>query len=216
MTRSPDDVAEMDAWFRIGYELERLRDRLPASGEGARAAESGDAAGSRTGGRSGPLSDPALEALLVSGGSVVLMRLLRGWRGRGGPGPGRLVKSGLAGAGAALGGLLLAPLLRGRPGLPAPDEELREVLLSGVGRGLLYASVVEPRAPGPALFRGLLYGGIEYALTPWGGLEAVLGPMSPRRTIPLLSDLLEPAAGSEESGLEDHLLFGALLALLYD
>ncbi len=216
-------------WFRIGYALERTRSRMPGPGGGRRASRGGrsgaDAEDEGSGG-TGP-ADAALEAFLLSGGSVVVGRLLRAWPGRGSPGPVRLLRAAVAGAGARLGTLLVGTAVRGDPRLPGSAEALGERLLAGAARGLVYASVVEPRVPGPPLLRGLVYGGLEAGLAPWGGLEALLGAESPRRRMPFLGSLL---GSGEESGhgkggdagtgdavsLEDHLFFGAVLAELYD
>jgi hypothetical protein len=88
------------------------------------------------------------------------------------------------------------------------------LLLSGAGRGLLYAAIVEPRVPGHPILRGTTYSALEYALTPWGGLEGLTGTAAPHRKIPVLSVLLQNR-GEEEQFLE-HLAFGIALALLYD
>ncbi|NIP59368.1 MAG: hypothetical protein GWM92_13610 [Gemmatimonadetes bacterium] len=125
-----------------------------------------------------------------------------------------LTCAGISGVGAALLVELLRPLTEDEDSAAALDGELAEALLSGAGRGLLYGGVVEPRIPGPPLVRGAVYGVTEYMLSPWGGLPRVLGPVSPHRRIPLVSDLVEP----DQEGFRtfvDHLLFGVTLALLY-
>jgi hypothetical protein len=74
--------------------------------------------------------------------------------------------------------------------------------------------VLEPRLPGSPLLRGAIYGSIEYAVSPWGGLTAVLGDRAPHRRIPFLAALFEQDSLGDGSYL-DHLTFGVALALLY-
>ena len=58
-----------------------------------------------------------------------------------------------------------------------------------------------------------MYGSLEYALTPWGGLEGLAGDALPDRRIPVVSALLR--GRGEEEALLEHLAFGVALALLY-
>jgi hypothetical protein len=60
----------------------------------------------------------------------------------------------------------------------------------------------------------MLYGSVEYAVSPWGGLTQVLGDSAPHRRLPLLSGLFDAPQAGDESYL-DHLLFGVALALFY-
>jgi hypothetical protein len=78
----------------------------------------------------------------------------------------------------------------------------------------MYAAIVEPRVPGPSLLQGSAYGALEYALTPWGGLEELAGPAAPHRRIPALGVLLRGRGEDEE--LLQHLVFGVALAILYE
>jgi hypothetical protein len=86
--------------------------------------------------------------------------------------------------------------------------------MAGAARGLLYAAVLEPRLPGTATLRGLLYGSLEFAVSPWGGLTSLLGERAPHRRIPMLRGLFDDYALGDDSYL-DHLAFGVALALLY-
>jgi hypothetical protein len=219
-----------DLWYRIGYALEAARHRLPAAaspgppairraekepgpGEKARkklAATLGRAQGHQLDQTSGKIMD----AFLTVGFGTVLTRLLALWPGRRRPGLLRLFRAGAAGAAAAFLAELVRPALSGEPADGSLEEELTDILLSGAGRGLLYAAIIEPRVPGPPILQGTTYGALEYALSPWGGLEELAGSAAPHRKVPVLSVLLKNR-GEEEQFLE-HLAFGVALALLYE
>jgi hypothetical protein len=193
-----------DFWYRVGYTLESARGRIPRSGQGKLPTLPLKAEASRK----------VLDAVLTVGAGSILARVLSIWPGRTRPGVLRLFRAGVAGAAAGFLSELIRPALVGaKPEVPL-EEELADVLLSGAGRGLLYAAVVEPRIPGPALVQGSAYGALEFALTPWGGLEELTGSAAPHQRIPVLSVLLHRRA-QEELFLE-HLVFGVALALLYD
>lgn len=197
-------------WFRIGYALETARLGVPAlPGPGA-----GESDPTNDGLPTDAAGDVALGTLLVAGAGAVAPRVLRLWRGRRVPGALSLAFAGLSGAGAALLLELLRPLTRGELEAPEIDADLGEAVLSGVGRGLLYGAVLEPRLPGPPVVRGAVFGAVEYALSPWGGLSRILGSASPHRKLPVVSDLLEPG-GHEDDRFADHLVFGLAVALLY-
>ncbi len=218
-----------DLWYRIGYALEAARQRLPAVSappasppaksrdprDPGRLRERFVAAVAKV--RKPPLDDPSdkiLDALLTVGAGTLLTRLISLWPGSRRPGLFRLFKAGTAGAAASFLAELLRPVLSGEGNKRQLEEELTDILLSGAGRGLLYAALVEPRIPGPALLQGTAYSALEYALTPWGGLEELTGSAAPHRKVPVLSVLLQNR-GEEEEFLE-HLVFGLALALLYD
>jgi hypothetical protein len=219
-----------DLWYRIGYALESARRRLPPApvpGSGAVEEKGRDTgsvarAGEKIAGaigrarhhRVGDTSSKILDAFLTVGMGTVLTRFLSIWPGRRRPGLFRLFKAGAAGAAAALLAELVRPALSGHASDGTLEEELTDVLLSGAGRGLLYAAIVEPRVPGPAILQGGTYGALEYALSPWGGLEELAGQAAPHRKVPVLSVLLKNR-GEEEQFLE-HLAFGIALALLYE
>ena len=194
-----------DLWYRLGYALETARSRLPTVKAASRSF------------LPAPLDDTShkvLDAFLTVGAGTLLTRLLAFWPGRGRPGILGLVRAGAAGAASAFLAELLRPLLSGEEPEGALEEELTDILLSGAGRGLLYAALVEPRAPGPPALRGSAYGALEYTLTPWGGLEELVGKEAPQGKLPVLSILFRNR-GEEESFLA-HLTFGILLSLLYE
>lgn len=217
-----------DLWYRIGYALEAARQRLPTAPPteaGVRGAKgraplppAGEKIASALRKAQGRTMDKAsskiLDAFLTVGAGTVLTRLLSFWPGRRRPGLFRLLKAGAAGAAASFLSELVRPALTGEASARALEEELTDILLSGAGRGLLYAAIVEPRVPGPSVLQGTTYGALEYALTPWGGLEKLAGEVAPHRKIPVLSVLLQNR-GEEEQFLE-HLAFGIALALLYE
>ncbi len=103
--------------------------------------------------------------------------------------------------------------LLGLGGAPETDSDPLAPVLAGAARGLVYASVVEPRLPGPPLLRGAAYGGLEFAASPWGGLEGLLDTLPPHRRVPFLAALLD--ARDNDPTLSGHLLFGIILATLY-
>jgi len=193
-----------DLWYRFGYALETARGRLPTPKGGKK-------------GKPSPRDDASrkvLDALLTVGAGTVVTRVLSLLPGQRRPSLFRLFRAGAAGAGAAFLSELLRPALVGSERDATLEEELTDILLSGAGRGLVYAAVVEPRIPAPAALKGTAYAALEYALTPWGGLEELAGSLSPHRKIPVLSILLK-SRGDQEQFLE-HLAFGLALALLYD
>jgi hypothetical protein len=160
------------------------------------------------------VSHKLLDALLTVGAGSVLTRVLSLWPSRRGPGLFRLFRAGAAGAAAAFLAELARPVLTGKKAETPLEEKLTDILLAGAGRGLLYAALVEPRIPGPPLLQGAAYGGLEYALMPWGGLGEVAGSRTPQGKIPALAVLLKDRGADEQ--LVEHLAFGIALALLYD
>jgi hypothetical protein len=194
-------------WYRVGYALETVRKHLPES----------------SGGESTDLADPSeitpdgsqkvLNTLLTAGAGSIAARLLSSWPSRRPPGLFRLFRAGAAGAAAAFLAELVRPVLTGRKADSALEEELTDVLLAGVGRGLLYAALVEPRIPGGPILQGAVYGGLEYALTPWGGLRELAGSKAPFGGVPALSILLKDRGTDEE--LVERIAYGVALALLY-
>lgn len=218
-----------DMWYRIGFALETARQRVPAASPqpdspSAKRREGEDhlrlrerVAAALGKVRKAPLdqpSDKVLDALLTVGAGTLLTRLISLWPGRRRPGLFRLFKAGTAGAAASFLAELLRPMVSPGGEERKLEDELTEILLSGAGRGLLYAALVEPRIPGPPLLQGTAYSALEYALTPWGGLEELTGSAAPHRKVPVLSVLLQ-SRGEDEEFLE-HLVFGVALALLYD
>jgi hypothetical protein len=196
-----------DIWYHIGYALETARQRLPSSGGETSKTPRRDEV-------TKDVSKKVLDALVTVGAGSVVTKALSLLPGQRKPGLFRLFRAGSAGAAAAFLAELLRPALLGTVRDTTLEEELTDILLSGAGRGLLYAAVVAPHLPAPPALRGTAYAALEYALIPWGGLEKLAGPFSPHGRIPVLSVLLKNR-GAEEQFLE-HLVFGLALALLYD
>jgi len=191
-------------WYQVGYALETARNRLPTPA-------------TDTGSKPHPVdhvSHKVLDALLTVGAGSILTRALSVLPSKRGPGLFRLFRAGMAGAVAAFLAELARPALTGKHPKTPLEEEITDVLLAGAGRGLLYAALVEPRIPGPPILQGLTYGGLEYALMPWGGLGELAGSKAPQGKIPALSVLLKDRGADEQ--LVEHIAFGVALALLYD
>ena len=195
-------------WYQVGYALETFRSRLPAPRE-SQAVESGKASKEVA----PDVSRQILDTLLTVGAGSLLARAFSLWPSRKGPGIFRLFRAGAAGAAAAFLAELIRPAFTGRKPEAALEEEVTDVLLAGAGRGLLYAAVVEPRVPGHPVVQGMVYGGLEYALTPWGGLSELAGSHSPQGKIPALAVLLKDRGADEQ--LIEQIAFGVALALLY-
>jgi hypothetical protein len=194
-------------WYRVGYALETVRKHLPeAVGE---VSTELTPAGTKT--LEG--SNKVLTTLLTAGAGSIVARALSLWPSRKAPGVFRLFRAGAAGAAAAFLAELVRPVLTGKKADSALEEELTDILFAGVGRGLLYAALVEPRIPGGPILQGAVYGGLEYALTPWGGLGELAGSKTPLGGIPALSVLLKDRGADEE--LVEHIAYGVALALLY-
>lgn len=121
---------------------------------------------------------------------------------------------------AGIGATLLSDLV-GRA-LEPPSEERDEAysadpdaLLVRFGAGLAmaagYAALLYPRLPGSPLTRGLIFGGMELAAAPHGGLVRVATD-TPGLKFPL-KDLAMPI--DEDAGPLARLAFGVGLGLLY-
>lgn len=206
--------SEHDVWFRLGYALERTR--LAQAGGPRKLVPPGrlrPAARAKRG-LPAPEAWPPADQLLASGAVALATRILEGWRPRHEVGWKGVAKGGAAGAAAALALEVLRPLLEGRAQLPALDAEAVERILAGAAQGVVYGTVVEPRLPGPPALKGALYGSVEYAVHPAGGLSRVLGPNAPLGRVPVLGQLLEGLSARDRSFLE-HLAFGIGLALAY-
>lgn len=209
-----------DLWYQLGYVTERLRlapgDALDRSTDAAsRLSERlGGGNPSRRGGdpSSGGGDRDLLRRLGAAGATSLGIRLLRSSDG---PGITGLALSGAAGAGAAVLTELVAPLLSRRVRPAAGRHELGDALFTGVGRGLLYGTLVRDRIPGPAFLAGFLFGTAEYVAARRGGLARILRAASPHRHIPFVSDLFE-ADPDDDPDWTEHLVFGIALALLYE
>jgi len=127
----------------------------------------------------------------------------------------RILRGAAAGAGAA-GLLAVYHLLRRRnAGEDLTDlrSDLLDEVLAGAGRGVLYAAVLDPILPGPAVVRGATAGLLDYLLAPWGGVFSRLQGLSPAARIPVVNVLLE-MGDAEDDPLLAFLLFGIALGLL--
>ncbi len=206
--------------FRLGYALERARQGPPAASHAVGRSRSQSLSQSlgqslKGLGETAPRSAwPSPEDIMASGATVAVAKVLNGWKPRGKTGALRLLRAGAAGAAAALVVDLLRPLLRGDPGIGPLDKEMGDRLIAGVGQGLVYGAVVEPRVPGPSLVKGALYGTAEYAVDPVGGLSRLLGAHAPQHRLPVIGHLLEDLDPHDRAYLE-HVVFGVALALLY-
>ncbi|MDH3272644.1 MAG: hypothetical protein OEN56_15005 [Gemmatimonadota bacterium] len=205
-------ASEKSIWFHIGHAFERARAIGPAPAKSV----------PRSGGREGSDDPPALrpsipssDELLSAGIALVVDKALDGWGKRSEPGITRLLRAAAAGAVAALLVDLVRPLLRDNVGLPSLDRETVEHILAGIGQGLVYGSIVEPRLPGPALMKGAMYGSVEYMVDPIGGLSGIFGSRTPQRKLPFVGDLFDGLDEGERAYLE-HLVFGIALAVVYE
>jgi hypothetical protein len=202
-------------WYHLGHALERARP-APAGDRavpGLAERRAGKEPAPRDPGT--PPSIPDADELLSAGVAVAVDRALSVWTGRHPPRLTSLVRAGASGAAASLLVDLLRPLVTGRGDLPTIDRGTVDRMLAGVGQGLIYGSLVEPRLPGPALVKGSLYGSAEFLTDPLGGLSELLHGHVPQRHLPVLGELLDGLADHERAYLE-HLVFGIALALLYE
>ena len=215
-------VDQDNVWFRLGYTLERSRERVPRADrlrtleerQTTRKVGANRTRRPEPGARLGasPTGEP-WDALVAVGATALLGRVLEAMPRRRKPGLLRLLRAGAAGVGAALLSELLRSLRSG--GLPFPIAQLvQNASLTGGARGLVYGALVEPRIPGPPVVRGVAYGSLEYLVSPWGGLTKLVGARAPHRRIPFLADLLDDVGPNDDS-LLDHVLFGIVLATLY-
>ncbi len=204
-------------WFRLGYALERAREGPPAAGRSLRGLTERQTKPLKAEGESESRPAPAwrsIDDIVASGASAAVAKVLNGWKPQRKTTTLRLLRAGAAGAAAALLVDVLRPLLRGDPSVGPLDKETVDRLLAGIGQGLVYGAVVEPRVPGPTLVKGALYGTAEYAVDPVGGLGRVLGAHAPYRRLPVIGHLLEDLDPHDRAYAE-HLIFGVALALLY-
>lgn len=205
-------ASDKSIWYQLGHALERARQTAPAPRDVVTTGDDDEPDEALQ----IPRPDiPSSEDLMTAGIALVVDKALEGWTGRRQPGLTLLLRAAAAGAAAALLTDLVRPLLRADAELPGMDPDTAGRILAGLGQGLVYGGIVEPRVPGPALFKGALYGSLEYAVHPMGGLTGVLGPHTPQRKIPFVGDLLDGLDGADRAYLE-HLVFGIALALIYE
>jgi hypothetical protein len=207
-------ASKKSIWYHIGHALERSR-RAPdperrVMGLAHRRAEPEIARE-----REPRQPIPSADELMSAGVAVVVDRVLAGWSGRKAPSFSKLLRAAAAGATAAVLVDLLRPLLNEDGAFPGMDRETADRVLAGVGQGLVYGSIVEPRVPGPALIKGAIYGSAEYATDPVGGLHGLLGAHVPQNRLPIVGDVFDVVAPHDRAFLE-HLVFGITLALLYE
>lgn len=205
--------SEESLWYRIGYALESAKLPSASDEEDGPARAEGRRAGKRRSRATAP-QDPISQELLTAGVAALAARLLDAWQPRRKVGIKRLVWAGAAGAAAALVVDVLKPLLRGKPELPVFDRDTADRLLAGIGQGLIYGAVVEPRMPGPAVIKGALFGSAEYAADAAGGLAHLLRAHTPHGRLPFVGRILEDVDPRDREYIE-HLAFGVALALLY-
>ena len=203
--------SDSNIWYRVGYALERGRGREAPSkgGNGARAPRRHEEEGDDG------LIDlwPSADDLIATGIAALAGRVLSAWKPARKVTFSRLLRAGLAGAGAAVLVELVRPLLSGRAELPSLGSDTGAKMISGMSQGLLYGAVVEPRVPGPPLFKGAVFALAEYLADPAGGLSHLLGAHTPHGSLPVVGDLLTDMEPEEREYLE-HLAFGVALALL--
>ena len=204
-------------WFHLGYALERARNVPPNAAEKVRVSK--DRASAKTQDAPGDvhITWPSLEDLAIPGAVAALAKLLRDWKPRRRTPLGGLVRAGVAGAVAALVVDLLRPMVRG-PGASTLDKETGYRLLAGIRQGLFYGAILEPKVPGPIVLKGALYGTVEYAANPVGGLSQLLGAHTPQHRLSVLENLLENLLedlDSHDRSYMEHVVFGVVLALLY-
>ena len=207
-------------WFRLGYALERARQGPPAAarslaGRSLKGLAERQATPLNAEGESGPaLAWPSIDDIVASGATAAVTKVLTSWKPQRKTATLRLLRAGAAGAAAALVVDVLRPLLRGEPGVGPLDKDTVDRLLAGIGQGLVYGAVVEPRVPGSTLVKGALYGTAEYAVDPVGGLSRLLGAHAPQHHLPVIGHLLEDLDPHDRAYAE-HVIFGVALALLY-
>lgn len=206
--------SENSFWYRLGYALERTRQAPSAGARKLATLKERRPAAERKRGLPHPAEWPSGDQLVASGLVALVAKTLDLWRPRRRTGAGGLLKAGVAGAAAALAVEVVRPLLQGRAELPELDEDTLGHVLAGMGQGLVYGLVVEPRLPGPSALKGALYGSAEYAVDPVGGLSRLLGPHAPLKRLPVVGHLLDDLTPRDRAYAE-HLAFGIALALIY-
>ncbi len=129
-------------------------------------------------------------------------------------GPDSLAPDVSAGVVGAVSGLSSELIRAGLLGDAIEAEELREGALRGATIGMIYGRLLHRWLPGPFWSRGVLLGLATHATRSWGGLANLLGPLSPHRRIPVISQVFE-VEREEADTLWEHILFGITLAALY-
>lgn len=209
--------SDSNPWYRLGYLFAQAREG-PSQAHGALSELAGRVRdvvpGTDRGRNESRFPLPDTDQIVAAGLAAVTARLLSAWRPRHATGIGDLIRAGLTGAGAALLVELARPLLRGDAELPSLDDGTFDRIVAGVAQGLVYGAVVEPRLPGPGIVRGAIFGAVEYAAVPMGGLGRVFGRATPQGRIPVVGRVLEGMDGRDRAFLE-HLAFGVVIGVLY-
>ena len=201
-------------WFHIGYTLEQLRSISTEAAEKTRVSK--DTSGDRR--------ESVSENLRTTWSSLLkdipatdifgpISMILKHRKPTHMTSLGNLAKAGAAGALSGLIVSVLSPKARESSALTL-DRETRDRVLAGIRRGLLYSTILEPKVPGPTALKGALYGTIEYAANPVGGLPQLLSTHKSPYPFSALENLLEGLDSHDHSYME-HIVFGVLLALLY-
>jgi hypothetical protein len=198
-------------WYVLGRALGSAGSLLSAFDSNPDTGEEDPGAVAQSGGGGSPvpsLPSPLTGSLVGAAGGILFTALER-WLGHRRPPFRRLIRGAAAGAGAA--GIVVAL----RALMDRDDEvDLLDEILAGAGKGVIYASLMEPFMPGPPVLRGALAGTVDYLVSPAGGAFSRLQALSPARKIPLVSVLLE-AGDAEDDPYLAFLLYGAALGILY-
>lgn len=206
-------------WFHLGHAIERARHRAP-SAEKAVAGRSDlrgvqKSALSTDRGKDPEPILPSADDLMSAGVALMVDWAIGGWGKRREPDFSGLVRAGAAGGAAALLLDLVGPLLQDDAELPVLDRGTADRLIAGVCQGLVYGAAIEPRLPGPALVKGVVFASAEYVAYPVGGLSTLLGSHSPHNRLPIVGEVLDRIDNHDRAYLE-HLIFGIALALIYE
>lgn len=200
-------------WFHLGYALERLRSISPGATEAVRILKDRPGPAGHNTSEDARINWLPLKELATPEAMAILSKLLRTWKPRHKTALGSLVRAGAAGAVSALILDLISPAVRNSEA-PKLDRETGDRLLAGIRQGLLYGAILEPKMPGPTVLKGALYGTIEYAVNPMGGLSQLLAAHDSEHPHSALENFLEEFDSHNRSYAE-HVIFGVILALLY-
>ncbi|SVD38165.1 uncharacterized protein METZ01_LOCUS391019, partial [marine metagenome] len=197
-------------WFHLGYALERLRSISPGATEEVRILKDRPSPAGQNTSEDARTNWLPLKDLATPEAVAILSKLLRTWQPRHKTALGSLVRAGAAGAVSALILDLISPAVLDSES-PTLDRETGDRLLAGIRQGLLYGAVLEPKVPGPTVLKGALYGTIEYAVNPMGGLSQLLAAHDSQHPHAVLENLLEEFDSHNRSYTE-HVIFGVILA----
>lgn len=207
-------ASQQSIWFHLGHALERARQTAPRPTRIEGLAERTDGGGRRAPAERAVPPIPSSDELVATGIALVVDRALAAWRGRRRPGFASLVRAGAAGGAATVLVDLLRPLFDRNAETPTLDQAMTDRILAGVGQGLVYGAVIEPRVPGHPLMKGAVYGSVEYWAFPLGGLAGLLGSHTPQHKLPVVGGLLHAPDGPGRDYVH-HIAFGIALALIY-